>query len=129
MSQLRAALEAALAESPDDRATWAAYADHLTESGDPRGEFIAVQLALEEQQRPAAERKKLKAREKRILAKHERDWLGELAPYLLDNDTAELDQDYYAEDQRYGYRWERGFLAALDIQWLTVTFAQKLATA
>jgi uncharacterized protein (TIGR02996 family) len=44
MPSLREALEEALAENPDDRATHAAYADLLTEQNDPRGEFIQVQI-------------------------------------------------------------------------------------
>ena len=35
-------------------------ADYLTEQGDPRGEFMQVQLALEEETKSAAERKKLR---------------------------------------------------------------------
>ncbi|MEI4896459.1 hypothetical protein Q8G71_34775, partial [Klebsiella pneumoniae] len=65
-----------------------AYADHLTESGDARGEFISVQMALEDEGRSAAERESLQAREKRLLAEHERAWLGELAPFLLDCDQS-----------------------------------------
>ena len=55
MSSLRAALEDAIAANPDDRAAHSAYADLLTEEGDPRGEFIAVQLALEDESLPPAE--------------------------------------------------------------------------
>ena len=61
-------------------AGWRAYADYLAERGDPRGEFMQVQLALEDESRPAAERKKLAAREKALLKKHERDWLGAVGP-------------------------------------------------
>src|SRR5262249_2368564 len=48
-SPLREALEEAIFESPDDVASHAAYADYLQEQGDPRGEFIQVQLALEDE--------------------------------------------------------------------------------
>ena len=48
MSDLRTALEEALAANPDDVASHAAYADHLADLGDPRGELIQVQLALED---------------------------------------------------------------------------------
>ena len=40
-----------------------AYADYLMEQGDPRGEFIQVQLALEDPSRPAAERSDAPKRE------------------------------------------------------------------
>src|SRR5262245_52486862 len=79
---LREALEQALVENPDDLAAHSAYADYLVEQGDPRGEFIQVQLALE-RPLPGAERKRLHQREEELLAAHEREWLGELAPLLL----------------------------------------------
>ena len=43
---------------PDDRAAWSAYADYLSERGDPRGEFMAVQIALEDESLPKAEDRK-----------------------------------------------------------------------
>src|SRR5262249_25890457 len=58
-SPLQKSLESALAENPDDLAAHSAYADYLSEQGDPRGEFIQIQLALEDESRPAAERKQL----------------------------------------------------------------------
>src|SRR5262249_26322288 len=48
-ASLREALEAALTENPDDLAAHMAYADLLSEEGDPRGEFSQVQLALEDE--------------------------------------------------------------------------------
>ena len=45
---LRSALESALVADPDDLATHMAYADYLSDQGDPRGEFIRVQLAREQ---------------------------------------------------------------------------------
>jgi uncharacterized protein (TIGR02996 family) len=81
-SPLREALEAALVENPDDLASHAAYADHLQDLGDPRGEFIQVQLALEDEKLPPAQRKKLRARETNLLGEHEPTWLGPLAAAL-----------------------------------------------
>ena len=83
MPSLRYALEAALVENPDDLATHYAYADYLQEQGDPRGEFIQVQLALERAGKTGEERQRLKSRERRLLAEHRRHWLGELADELL----------------------------------------------
>jgi uncharacterized protein (TIGR02996 family) len=79
---LRAALEAAITENPDDLAAHMAYADHLMEQGDPRGEFVQVQLALEDPARPAKERKQLQRREAALLKEHRDAWLGALAPHL-----------------------------------------------
>jgi uncharacterized protein (TIGR02996 family) len=80
----RQALESALAAEPDDLGAHMAYADWLTEHGDPRGEFIQVQLALEDPKRSARERERLRRREQELREAHEREWLGGLAPYLLD---------------------------------------------
>ena len=71
MSDLRAALEAALAEDFDDLAAHAAYADLLTEMGDPRGELIQVQLALEDVGCIGAGRAELERREEELLGAHE----------------------------------------------------------
>ncbi len=58
LPSLQAALEEAIREDPEDRAAHAAYADLLTEQGNPQGEFIQVQMALDEEGLPAAERKR-----------------------------------------------------------------------
>jgi uncharacterized protein (TIGR02996 family) len=60
---------AAIYAAPDDDTPRAVYADWLTERGDPRGEFITLQLSRSE-----ATRK----RENALLKKHGRAWAGEL---------------------------------------------------
>jgi len=59
----------AIYAAPDDDTPRAVYADWLTERGDPRGEFITLQLAPSE-----ATRKRVK----QLLKKHGRTWAGEL---------------------------------------------------
>jgi uncharacterized protein (TIGR02996 family) len=83
MLSVRHALESALVENPDDLATHYAYADFLQEQGDPRGEFIQLQLALEDPQRTETERRKVQARAKELLREHRREWLGILADELF----------------------------------------------
>jgi uncharacterized protein (TIGR02996 family) len=117
---VREAFEQAILDQPDDPASYAAYADWLQEQGDPRGEFIRVQLALEDEVRPPEERRALQAREKELLDSHERDWLGELAPHLLDRGES---------TPHVEHRWRWGFLSALSAQCLTTRFAQALAAA
>ncbi len=116
------AFERALAEDPHDLAGRCAYADFLAERGDPRGEFIQVQIALEDESRPAAERRQLQAREKELLEARERDWLGILTPHLLDHDPG-------ARKPGTLHRWRRGFLTELTADCLTVALAQALADA
>src|SRR5262249_31074385 len=99
---LQRSLEEALVESPDDLAAHAAYADYLTEQGDPRGEFIQVQLALEDHGRPAEEGRRLRDRETELLRRHAREWLGDLGRFLCG--------DWSGEDKPYHYRFARGWL-------------------
>jgi uncharacterized protein (TIGR02996 family) len=117
------AFERAIIEHPDDLSSYSAYADWLQEHDDPRGEFIAVQLALEDESRPKREREALKKREAELLATYERGWLGELAPFLLDRDETQ----YYQPNPEY--RWLRGCLWALKVDFMTMRSAQALAAA
>jgi uncharacterized protein (TIGR02996 family) len=79
---LQLVLESALVENPDDLAAHMVYADYLSEQGDPRGELIQVQLALEDASRSEPERKKLRQREEELLSLHARQWLGEAGRVL-----------------------------------------------
>jgi uncharacterized protein (TIGR02996 family) len=117
---MQQALEAALAANPDDLASHMAYADYLAEQGDPRGEFIQVQIALEDEKKAPAERKRLQQREEELLKARLRDWLGELAPHLLD-----------APPRQWGphteYRFARGWIDRLHIATLSPVLAQAFA--
>lgn len=62
------ALEQAILDAPDDRASHAAYSDWLQERNDPRGEFISIHLALENPALSPEERQRLKSREQELLA-------------------------------------------------------------
>ncbi|MCI0703981.1 MAG: TIGR02996 domain-containing protein, partial [Planctomycetia bacterium] len=125
------AFEAALRENPDDFAGWCAYADYLVEQGDTRGEFMQVQIALEDEKRPKKEREALKKKEAELLKKHEGAWLGELAPHLLDHaDSPPLSNPYQESTvPKTKHVWRRGFLAELQVDCLTVKLAQALYAA
>ncbi len=125
MSEMRQALEAALFASPDDLASHMAYADYLAEQGDPRGEFIQVQLALEDEARPAEERMRLRLREQELLAAHQREWLGELAPVVLDEKNI---SDYRRQRNKISRcRWARGWVDDLYLWRLDLPAARALA--
>src|SRR5262245_27701685 len=126
-------LEKAIADNPTDVAAHAAYADYLTQQGDPRGEFIRVQLALEDLKRPVHEREELARREQELLEQHSRSWLGSLAPYLLDQQGmadlrpwAELGSDPPTRERKYAFAFRRGSLAELYVPVLTVEFSRTL---
>jgi uncharacterized protein (TIGR02996 family) len=101
-SALQQSLEEALVEDPDDLAAHHAYADYLMEQGDPRGEFIQVQFALEDPARPAKERTQLRARESELLKDHGQQLLGDLGRFLFGN--------WSGADNPYHYQFRRGWL-------------------
>ncbi|MGH7170841.1 MAG: TIGR02996 domain-containing protein [Gemmataceae bacterium] len=112
MLSLRDALESALVENPDDLATHYAYADYLQEQGDPRGEFIQLQLAMEDPERSEAERRQLQARAKELLQEHQREWLGILAEdFFLANDDMP-----WALHNPTEHKFARGWLDSLTLR-------------
>src|SRR5688572_12656020 len=65
-------------EAPDDDDVRLIYADWLEERGDPRGEFIRLQIELAKYrtgQRPT----ELTQRERALIQAHGREWAGPLA--------------------------------------------------
>lgn len=119
-SALHRALEEAVVANPDDLAAHMAFADWLSEQPAPalrdRGEFMQVQLALEDGRRPPAERQRLRQREAELLALRRDEWLGDLSVLF---GAASKDQVVFA----------RGWAHALVIRELSVASAGVLAQA
>jgi len=112
------ALENAILANPDDLGAHAAYADWLIEQGDPRGEFIQVQLALEDPKVSRLKRLLLKRREKTLLKKHGKNWLGSLAEFLWNKKRDEA-----------LYVFSRGWLDRIGIAELTGPVSRVLGQA
>lgn len=72
------ALLARIYEDPDDDGARQVYADALLEAGDPRGEFMALQLAAAEGRGDDEAR----ARAEALQRAHRAEWLGDLAHVL-----------------------------------------------
>ncbi len=109
------AFERALAADPHEMAGWGAHADHLSEQGDPRGEFMLVQLALEDESLPKAKRTALKKEEAALLEKHERDWLGPLAAITLDAEHVPFwGGGKQGTRAPVAHRFDRGWLSRLE---------------
>ena len=117
----REVLEEALAADPDDVALHSAYADLLTEQNDPRGEFIRVQLALEDESLSRERRKELQQRERELWKANARTWLGELYPLLLGRRSAGSTGPV---GSRYAFR--RGWLDVVKAERFSVAFARAL---
>src|SRR5687768_8236847 len=72
----------AIIESPDDDGIRLIFADWLEERGDPRGEFIRLQV---ERARPGLDevrRERNRLREKKLLDAHGRQWVAPLRPWV-----------------------------------------------
>jgi uncharacterized protein (TIGR02996 family) len=89
----------AIMEDPADDVSRLVYADWLEERGDPRGEFIRVQCALDKQPWVHGITDILQGRERELLAKHRQEW-GEPWSKLLGT----------------GFSFHRGFVAAVTVE-------------
>lgn len=96
------AIESALVNHADEVAAHSAYADYLMEQGDPRGEFIQVQLSLEDATRSKKERDALRKREAALLKERAKEWLGDAGRLLVGN--------WSGEDKPYYFRFARGWV-------------------
>jgi uncharacterized protein (TIGR02996 family) len=132
---LREAFEEALVAEPDNLGHHAAYADWLSEqdsaSDRARGEFIAVQMRLEDDSLPKKEREQLSQREAELLEAHQREWLGELAPFLLDDHplVSWAALELPADTPQATFAFRRGWLDRLHVNSLTLDFARAMKRA
>src|SRR5262245_31762612 len=117
-------LEQAIAADPGDIAAHAAYADWLIQQGDPRGEFIQVQLALEEPGRSPEERKRLQQREQALLAAHRAEWVGSWEALAQTRGPEGRGQLDFPGPKPY--RFVRGILAEITIDDMNLACARAL---
>ncbi len=74
---------AAVRAELDDDLPRLIYADYLEERGDPRGEFIRLQVELAQTPADDPRRRELLEREAKLLRAYESDWLGSLSEELV----------------------------------------------
>jgi len=111
------ALERGLWDHRDETPRWSAYADHLIESGDPRGELTRLQFELEGGGLTRVERRRWRKRVAELTAAHWAAWLGPLATHATpDGDAGAVP-----------CRFRRGRLADVTFRHLTVVEARALA--
>ncbi len=109
-------LFAAVYANPDDDAPRAALADFLQERGDPRGQFIALQLAPNQAE--------TKAEQLELLRKHQRAWLGAFASHLtyLAYPSVSPTDPALKQPTSIELWWHRGFPAAALIEFTKPKF-------
>ncbi len=124
----RAALELALAANPDDFATHAAYADLLTEQGDPRGDYIRLQLALEDRHQPVERLRAMEQEAFDLSQRHQSEWLGPLAGHV--NPSAgglRSDVNINVLEANVQVSYRRGWIDTVRVRVLTPDAATALA--
>jgi hypothetical protein len=97
------------------------------EQGEPRGELIQVQLALEDPKLKAPERKKFQAREKELLEKHRAEWVGDWADKVSSHGPEGRGQLDLPGPKPF--RFVRGVLTEVTIDALTLACARAINAA
>jgi uncharacterized protein (TIGR02996 family) len=93
--------------APDDDGPRAVLSDFLIERGDPRGEFIALQLRRTSNAEPG--------REATLLTKHQPGWLGELSGVVRYKNNYVYGPQRASWGMHIAVRWHRGFLAGANV--------------
>jgi uncharacterized protein (TIGR02996 family) len=122
-TNLRESLELAIIENPDDLASYMALADYLTEQNDPYGEFLRIELALEDPSKSPKERQGLEQQRADLLKAHEQQWFGEFLPHFKESRTAA--NEY--EDIISEHSFRRGMLHSLTLENVSVKMMRMLA--
>lgn len=123
----REALEAALVVTPDDVALHAAYADYLLEQGDPRGEFIRLQLAKEDRNQPVTKLRELEDAAHKLLQAHDREWLGDLWQFVQRPPSAR--SVAVPMEPNVDVSWRRGWIDGIRITQLSGEVVQAVASS
>jgi uncharacterized protein (TIGR02996 family) len=123
----REALEAALVADPDDVVRHAAYADYLIEQGDPRGEYIRLQLAAEDRTQSVANLRELEDAAHKLLLVHEREWLGGLWPSVARRPSARLVAGPIQPSLTM--TWRRGWIDGIRVHPLSDELVNAIASA
>ena len=82
-----------------------------------------MQIALEAEGLKPDQRKKLASQEKKLLKKNARQWLGTLAPYLIDQKDFEAS---WRGPKGYEYKFARGLLDTISMQDFSLMFGHLL---
>ncbi len=123
---MRDQFEQAILQTPEDASNFAVYADWLIEQDDPRGEFIHIQLQLEDRNRSAEERQALRRQESEFLEHHSVEWLGSLAELFFPETTGP------GKPKRcdgFDFRFHRGWLGTVRVGVLYERVARRIIEA
>ncbi len=122
----REMLEAALVAEPENLALHSAYADLLIEEGDPRGEYIRLELMLKQRWLKKQQRKQMQLRKDELMLREYPNWLGPLFQYC---DAPIGDEGLTPEGRvpAIQLRWKRGWICGVEARSADVTLLSLLA--
>ena len=123
---MREKLEKKLLKDPDNLALHNEFADWLDENDPPRGELVRLHLEMEESGLSREKRHELEIRERHLLSEHGREWIGELADFILEKPTKETSFELKAGWQVF---WTRGWVTGLQLDELTMKLNKVLLHA
>lgn len=109
----------AILEDPDDLTGYLVYADWMEEQGNPQAELIRVQCQKEMIDRTSPEMLELQNHERRLLAEHATEWLGDIAPYF--------DKKGHSRFATVEHAFRRGFLDEIHLREHVGRFGKQLA--
>ncbi len=98
--------------NPADDVARLVYADWLDEQGEPRAEFIRIQIALASGDLQTTERTQLTERATALYWKHHRYWNGQVYRQWIDTPLA---ANLARKGGLRGWRYRRGFPEVLDV--------------
>jgi uncharacterized protein (TIGR02996 family) len=114
----------AIVENPDDLASIMALADYLGEQEDPYGDFLKVQLALDDANESEQRRSELRKSSDEMFAKHGAKWFGDLGRYLLRQSALGTEQETLID-----YQLRRGTLYSIHLRNVTLEFMRILSSS
>lgn len=104
----------AICADPEDENMRLVFADWCEEQGDPRAEFIRVQLALDKLPRTHPWREEMERTEQELKRKHLKQWN---APYYKRLNTSRLLKQYGRRRSSFrGWDYARGFIEHLRVE-------------
>ena len=118
---MREKLEKKVVEKPNDLKRHQDYANWLKDNDDPLGDLVEIQIGIENQSN-REKRFELQLKERKLLAKHGREWVGELAQYVM----WKPDGDDYKLKPGCKIWWYRGWVSGLQIDELTLRLSKVL---
>lgn len=133
MSTLRTVLEQSIVEEFEELANHAAFADYLLDQADiadqHRGEFIRIQLSLEQEATPPGQRSILKQREEELLRLYWNEWLGRLTSHVSEEVSSDNSRPASTGEANITIQFARGWIVEARVNATTMRPMEDLVSS